>query len=95
MVTNRSLELTGIITWDDHKKLWNATITFSYTEASYPDDDVDKGNRALEGTFVFTKTGAKGQYWVMATGLKITKGEKFLIPAEAVSGEVHRIGDLP
>ena len=86
MVTSRTLELDGSITWNDIKKLWAATIKFSYEEEGNP--------RQLEGYFVFTRTALADQYWVMATGLKILKGDA-LIPAEAVSGEVHRIGNLP
>ena len=86
MVTSRTLKLEGEITWDEIKNLWNATITFSYKE--------DADEREIKGDFVFTRTALADQYWAMATGLKILKGDA-LIPAEAVSGEVHRIGNLP
>lgn len=86
MVTSRSLKLTGDINWNVAKNLWIATINFYYKEV---DDE-----RELKGEFVFSRTALTNQYWVMATGLSITKGGDVLIPAEAVSGEVHRIGNL-
>ena len=95
MVISRTLKLEGEITWDEIKNLWNATIMFSYLEARKNRGTEDDGQRELKGTFVFTRTGLENQYWAMATGLEITKGKNFLIPAEAVSGEVHRIGNLP
>lgn len=87
IVTNRTLNLDGDIKWDGDKKLWIAAITFSYKEG--------KEDRELLGDFVFTRTVSKEIYWVMATGLRITKGEDVLLPAEAVSGEVHLIEKYP
>ena len=86
MITSRTLKLDGEISWNDVKNLWIATITFSYKEAG--------AEREIKGDFVFTRTALADQYWAMATGLKIVKGQDALIPAEAVSGEVHRIGNL-
>ena len=86
LVTTRSFKLVGSIDWDGAKNLWVAGITFTGTEIPVTDE--------MKGTFVFTRTALADQYWVMATGLTITLGDN-LLPAEAVSGEVHRIGNLP
>jgi hypothetical protein len=81
-VRNRQFGLSGRLDWISNKRLWEAKIKF---------ESVDSGNKQiLSANFVVSSTANKDKYWIMSTGITHEAGD-YIIPAEAVTGEVHFI----